>query len=717
MRKNLVSVVLGFLALLFTAPSFASGQATWIWYPGDFEIWLSNQMQVKRVEREALFMPFWRLYSHQPQVNFTRHVDMAAAEEVALSVEGKHSVAIDGVTVQGDQHRIRLPAGKHVINIQVYNQAAPPAIYMKGTTVQTDAAWTVGPVPNYQPANGIAVHAAGWNFDGPDQRPSDYKLATKEVKAVEAKRHARSILVDFGRETVGFVKLIGLKGRGKVVLHYGESQEEALATDTGETLDRYTVDGSGGDFIADHSRALRYVNVLFDEGISIGDVSLMYEYLPLTQRGTFKSSDAGLNQIWDVAVRSLELNTREFFVDGVKRDRWIWAGDAAQSYLMNYYSFFDGDAVKRTTWGLRGADPVDMHINTIMDYSLYWFISIQEYYQYTGDQAFLKSIYPRMVSLMDFVLNRRNKNGMLEGLHGDWVFIDWAPIPKDGELSVIQILFARSLEAMAESAALVKDETAAARYRGLAAELKAKIMDAYWDTGKQAFIHSRKGDQLNPLVTRYPNMFAMMFGYLDAAKLAAVKKNVLLNDQILKITTPYMRFYELAALAESGQHAYVTGQIKDYWGGMLKAGATCFWEQYDPSKKGKDQYAMYGKPFGMSLCHAWGASPIYLLGKYYLGVRPTQPGYAAYTVEPHLGGLKWIEGKVPTPQGDIAVFADEKQIKVTAAGGNGVLRFKSRRAPHSTDGDIQGNSASGYEMKLESGKKYVVDYAAFVETR
>ncbi len=32
-------------------------EATWIWYPGDFEVWLSNKMQVRRTEREAVFPP------------------------------------------------------------------------------------------------------------------------------------------------------------------------------------------------------------------------------------------------------------------------------------------------------------------------------------------------------------------------------------------------------------------------------------------------------------------------------------------------------------------------------------------------------------------------------------------------------------------------------------------------------------------------------------
>ena len=31
------------------------GEATWIWFPGDYEIWLSNKMQADRTERGAFF--------------------------------------------------------------------------------------------------------------------------------------------------------------------------------------------------------------------------------------------------------------------------------------------------------------------------------------------------------------------------------------------------------------------------------------------------------------------------------------------------------------------------------------------------------------------------------------------------------------------------------------------------------------------------------------
>lgn len=152
-----------------------------------------------------------------------------------------------------------------------------------------------------------------------------------------------------------------------------------------------------------------------------------------------------------------------------------------------------------------------------------------------------------------------------------------------------------------------------------------------------------------------------------------MKNSVILNEDVLRITTPYMRFYELEALCMLNEQDKVMKEIKDYWGGMLKEGATSFWEKYNPDEHGTEKLAMYGRPYGKSLCHAWGASPIYLLGKYYLGVKPTKPGYEEYTIEPALGGLEWMEGTVPAPFGSIYVKMDSNSVTVKSDGGHGTL--------------------------------------------
>jgi hypothetical protein len=171
-----------------------------------------------------------------------------------------------------------------------------------------------------------------------------------------------------------------------------------------------------------------------------------------------------------------------------------------------------------------------------------------------------------------------------------------------------------------------------------------------------------------------------------------------------------MRFYELEALCAMGEQDYVLKEMKNYWGGMLKLGATSFWEEYNPAKSGAEHYAMYGREFGKSLCHAWGASPIYLLGKYYLGVKPVSPGYTTYTIEPQLGGLQWMQGKVPTPAGEIELYVSTDQVKVKGAAGTGTLRIRSKTKPVCREAAVASRGNGIYEVVIEKDKSYTVEY-------
>ena len=689
-----------------------SNQATWIWYPGDYEIWLGNKMNNRRTERGAFFPPFWKADGHYVTVEFSTEVDLAADEEIALAVEGIFNIKLDGKLQFGQPEKCLLPAGRHNLNIKVWNQATPPALYVEGATVKSNSAWRVtfedkewidesGKASDTSAT--VYMQAGAWNFTK-EQRPSEYRLCRTPQQAVAVTEVEGGRLYDFGRETFGYLVLEGCKGVGEVAIYYGESPEEAQDKDYCETLDRIAVaettltDLATGQqsplterYVLDNSKAFRYVYVT-TEGATLDGVSMEYEYAPVEYRGSFACNDEELNRIWAMGAYTMHLTTREFFIDGIKRDRWVWSGDAVQSYLMNYYLFFDSECVKRTTWLLRGKDPVTAHTNTIMDYTFYWFIGIYDYYLYTGDLAFVRQIFPRMQTMMEYVLGRTNQNGMVEGMTGDWVFVDWADgyLDKKGELSIEQVLFCKSLETMALCASLVEDEVEQKRYEELAASLRAKLMPAFWSEAKQAMVHNRIDGVQSETVTRYANMFATFFGYLTPEQQAEIKQSVLLNDAILKIVTPYMRFYELEALCVLGEQEAVMREMKAYWGGMLREGATSFWEKYNPEEQGTQHLQMYGRPYGKSLCHAWGASPIYLLGKYYLGVRPTKAGYAEYEVRPTLGGLEWMEGAIPTPNGAIRLRMDQRELTISADEGTGWLYLPGATEP----------------TRIESGKNY-----------
>ena len=703
MKKILVLLFLTFFNLI----TFSQEKGNWIWYPGDFEIWLHTEVSTRRQERGQPYPPFWRVDSPYGVIRFEKYYEINEPDTIKIHADGKYQIKLDGEIVYDFMpSQFILPAGKHNISFLLENFETFPSLLVKGKAVFTDKSWKA----TNQDQKWFSADLG--NFSDPFIPPSAFSLEYTPISATVIQSEPNKILVDFGKETFGKVLVENLRGQGLIRLFYGETKQEALAEKQAETYDFLEIKRDLPETDTTESRAFRYIYAVSDPGVSFDKISALYEYLPVTNKGSFTCSDSLLNKIYDISLYTLHLNTREFHLDGIKRDRWIWSGDAYQSYLMNFYSFFDEDVNKRTLYALRGHDPVATHINTILDYSFYWMIGIYDHFLYTNDTAFVRQIYPRMKTMMDFCLVRANENGFVEGLPGDWVFIDWADMDKSGEISFEQLLLARSLEAVALSASLADDSDYAEKCKVLSESTKKKIIDTFWSDEKNAFVHNRKNGVLSEAVTRYANMFAILFDYADAKMKQKIRDHVILNDDIQKITTPYMKFYELASLCEIGEQKQAIDFVKDYWGGMLKLGATSIWEAYDPEQEGDAHYAMYGRPFGKSLCHAWGANPVYLFGKYLLGVKPASPGFASYIIEPSLAGLKWIKGKVPTPNGNIELFMDENEITVKTVKGQGILRIKSEKPPKVEQGVIFFNTGDkSYEIQLDfPDKEYKIRY-------
>lgn len=677
------------LAGLLASVNLLAGQeARWIWYPGDYGIWWGNEIQSQRLQWGGRLTPFWPLYEPHSRVLFRRAVHLTADEPLEIGADGHATVCWhspsgyhEGSAILG---KFTLPKDATAIEIKIQNNDRPPSVWVKGPHLVSDSEWKVGWTTTWDTDDDLPADSSA-RFTDPLTPPGLTRLPVERKNPVWSREtHGHGLLADFGEETYGYLRFKDIRGKGAVRVIYAESESEALAVDLANTKPG-ALDGwemlmleEGAEMRRDIAHGFRFVHVIPVDGeVSVGALAMDRETKGLPVRGSFRCSDAELNEIWDVSVRTLELTCREVFIEGIKRDHWVWSGDAVQSFLMNYYVFGDYDGCRDTLWTLRGKDPVKCHLNRIMDYTFYWFDAVEKYRLYSGDPYIARQVYPRMKTLLEFALGRLDAAGRPVDRPGDWMFIDWAPEPlhnTGGVTAFEQMLLVRALEATAALAKEVGAADDANAYLARAKKLRDEIVPRYWNEEKGGLLHLMKADgSLDEQLTRYPNMFGLFYGYFDEAKRARVVKDVLLNDNVLKIQTPYMRFYELESLCSLGMQETVTKEIKSYWGGMLNLGATSFWELYNPSEKGVAHYAMYGRRYGKSLCHAWGASPTYLLGKYYLGVTPTQPGFAAYEVKPNLGGLEWIEGDVPAPFGRIHVKFDKKSVSVLSDGGKGVL--------------------------------------------
>ena len=126
-------------------------------------------------------------------------------------------------------------------------------------------------------------------------------------------------------------------------------------------------------------------------------------------------------------------------------------------------------------------------------------------------------------------------------------------------------------------------------------------------------------------------------------------------------------------------------QILSYWGAMIQCGSTTFWEEFSPDVDWKEQLGMYDRKYGKSLCHAWAASPIYLLGRYFLGLRPETAGYKEFVVEPKLDMIAEVEAALPVKDGEVFIQKKDGKLTVTADKEGGVFVYEGKKYPLEKD--------------------------------
>ena len=124
-----------------------------------------------------------------------------------------------------------------------------------------------------------------------------------------------------------------------------------------------------------------------------------------------------------------------------------------------------------------------------------------------------------------------------------------------------------------------------------------------------------------------------------------------------------------------GNGSLLEESIHDYYGSMLDLGATTLYEQYDPNDKGAEHFAMYGRPFEKSLCHAWSTSPIYLLGAYRAGVQNTGVAFSSFEVRPNPGTIGTFHAVVPVPGGSVTVDVMKDNAAASVSNGDAADKY------------------------------------------
>ncbi len=334
--------------------------------------------------------------------------------------------------------------------------------------------------------------------------------------------------------------------------------------------------------------------------------------------GELSCDDERLCSIDRVARATLRDCMQDVFEDGPKRDRRLWMGDLRLEALANYRTFRNNDLVKRCLYLFGGATMADGHVSQcvftspavepddtyMFDYALLFAPTLLDYWRETGDEETLRDLVPVAFDQIRLARERMRENGVVEDSDVlGWCFIDWN-LELNKQASA-QAVYCYAEAAAAELARALGDDVLAVGYEADLARARAAARAEFYDDELRLFVSGAERQ-----VSWASQVWMVLGGVVCGEEAAALLDRIARTPDAVAMVTPYLWHHYVAALLVAGRPKRALCVVRDYWGGMLDAGADTFWELYNPDNPDESPY---GGTIVNSYCHAWSCGPAYFL--------------------------------------------------------------------------------------------------------
>ncbi|WP_435531823.1 family 78 glycoside hydrolase catalytic domain [Spirosoma liriopis] len=614
--------------------------------------------------------------------------------------------------VVGDGDRVdgaRYPWGWEQLNFddKAWVAAKPLGFATKPRGLGTDGNW--GLVPRTIPMMEEKPLRLATVRRSENGRMDDTFLQGKAPVTVPANTKA-VFLLDQGHLTNAYPELTVSQGQGTTVtLSYAEALIDAKGQKgnrneiTGRTLrgfdDQFVADG--GDrrtFRPLWFRTYRYLQLTVetkDKPLVLDDLVGQFTGYPFEEKAQFTASDTTLKPLWNVGWRTARLCAGENYYDCPYYEQLQYTGDTRIQSMISLYVTGDDRLMRKAIMdyehsrfndGLTQSRYPSADFQVIPTFSLFWVCMVHDYWMHRQDDAFVKSFLPGIMG----VLNWHEQRLAVTGLNGPlewWNFVDWSKwqnagdeiaggVPagaRKGGSSILSLQQAYTYFRAGDLLAHYGKNEQAEHYRELGRKLNKAVYAQCWDAGRNLMADTplaAAGQSGKTSFSQHANILAVLTDAVPAAQQASLLQKVM-TDTSLTQATFYFKFYLFEALKKAGLGDQFVTQLKP-WRDMLAMGLTTFAENPEPTR---------------SDCHAWSASPLYEFLSLTCGIKPAEPGFKTVRIEPFLGDLTNVEGRMPHPVGEIAV-----QFQKTPTGGltgtitlpatlTGILRWKGKTLP------------------------------------
>lgn len=327
-----------------------------------------------------------------------------------------------------------------------------------------------------------------------------------------------------------------------------------------------------------------------------------------------KTDDSELAALDRISQVTLQNCMQTVFEDGPRRDRRLWLGDLRLQALTNYCTFKNYDLVKRCLYMFAALPREDNTLpacvfekpklspasDYIVDYDALFGPTVYDYTVASGDIETAIELWPTVLNSMQKALSHVDKDGKFNpDASKAWKFLDWS----DG-LDVAAGMHGVTLFCCKEVNKLA-----------LLVSKPAPFLDVVekMTTGSALFYDKCLGVFVsgpNRQVSWTSQAWLALAGAMDPATCLDALKKAMVHPNAIKPLTPYAYHHVAEGLARSGGEDECLKLMREYWGGMAKAGADTFWECFDSNDPRRSPY---GDCHNNSYCHAWSCTPSYLL--------------------------------------------------------------------------------------------------------
>ncbi len=494
------------------------------------------------------------------------------------------------------------------------------------------------------------------------------------------------LLFDFGTEVIGRFELAieGVDGAIVDLCHEEELWNGRLKAahpvnssikDGYNFSDRYFL-RKGRQIVGNtiNERGFRMVQAVFrnfDEPLVIHSVRAVKSVYPYPHRGTFSCDDFMLNRIWEVCGETLSVCTTDIFTDCPWRERAFWVNDLIVENKTSL-EFFGASVIHRRAFRLAFSEARDNGLvpcvcpcrdDSIIfpATNLFMPLMLHDYLLYSGDISLIKELLPHVFRIFDTFEAWFDDDSLIVPPENLWNFFDWSygltGISLNGKnTSLLNYLYVMATGAATELAAyagITADEkyryraikTAEAANRRFFKETENRLADWLEPDGNLSGHSSQLAHALALLSGKVP--FERHKAFVSALD----------DDKILEPEL-YLSFFVFQAMRLCGQETAALERIRKYWGPIVESGSPTIWEM-GVHKKGKAAFGGNG-----SLCHGFATAPVDFFQTVILGVKPLKPGFAEFRLSPNPCGLKFAQGRIPTPSGNIRVRWEDRENKL-----------------------------------------------------